>query len=784
MKNMRKGSAKKSPVKNNKKSKLRKAQSSEVIDPKLKINEPKQEKEISPQPEKVEQPKEEINSQSNQNQEIEIVDENEKKINEILKDSDKTSKYDFNLHKHLKENLKLKDKQCKDGLTKDTLYCLECKLSTCPKCPLFKIHNGHPLINKYPYYCMDKNIINENFTDIDTILEINPNFLDSNKVKEELKKHVIDNLEILQNKLNEVKQSKLKELDSLFEQTENCVEKLKAKIVKIKEDIKLFFEKQKKFFCIDVTESENINQDNPETKEVLQNLQVGSKSNAGLIAKNTDQFNSTFLITYDLLKNTKNINDQIKYFMNDIKVNREKYLTDFTNKKNVVYEDILKLLNFDGSFNYQFLDNEFYKIINEKIQKYSDEIENMKRKIMDKVNKKGNFEDVERENRIANSQISVEFDNILNNQLIDDDEAKTIISKSKKTNRKNTSGSKGPIYTTPKSGIKNTGTNVESTIKTISMPEKIYNNADEVRLDNPALQNFFAYEALNVVHDNFRNKKKKKNEEAEIDLIEEIDLAKPIPGKTEIQVYDRKTRNIVRKNVKFDKNKHKYLHFLTGCRSALVKDKLYILGGVDKENNTTNVAWVYYIKENDLKPIPDMIHAHAYHTAQYLEYYKSIIVVGGENCDSCELYDLKTGKWRELPDMKIPRAHCILYLDKISHKLYSFFGILGKIAEKNNNYSDVIECLQFRRLALGWQKIEYNNRSDISFRTGINQMLPLNPEMILVYGGSSMREFIKQAAVFILHKNEMAKIDNRMFNVIRKASKKSKKLSKILSTVE
>ena len=63
-------------------------------------------------------------------------------------------------------------------------------------------------------------------------------------------------------------------------------------------------------------------------------------------------------------------------------------------------------------------------------------------------------------------------------------------------------------------------------------------------------------------------------------------------------------------------------------------------------------------------------------------------------------------------------------------------------------------------------------------------MLPLNPEMILVYGGSSMREFIKKAAVFVLAKHEMVKIDNRMFNEIRQASKKSKKLSKILSTVE
>jgi hypothetical protein len=760
---------------------LKKAQSSDVIDPKLKITEPKQEKLSEPQPKKEEPPKEEINSQ---NPEIEIVDENQKKLDEIFKDSDKTSKYDFNLHKHLKENLKLKDKQCKDGLTKDTLYCLECKLSTCPKCPLFKVHNGHPLVNKYPYYCMDNNIINENFKEIDTIIEINPSFLDSNKVKEELKKLVIDNLEILQNKINEVKQTKLQELDSLFEQTENCAEKLKTKIVKIKKDIKLFLEKQKKFFCIDLTENVAINQNNPEAKEVIQNLQVGSKSNAELISANTDELNSTFLITYDLLKNAKNINEQIKYFMNDIKVNREKYITDFTSKKNVIYEDILKLLNFDGSFNYQFLDNEFYKIINEKIQKYNDRIENMKRKIMDKVNKKGNFEDLDRENKMANSKINLDFDNILNNQLIDEDEAKTIISKSKKTNKKSTSGSKGPIYPTPKSGIKNTGTNVESTIKTISIPEKIYNNADEVKLDNAALQNFFAYEALNVVNENFKLKKKNKNEEAEIDFIEEIELAKPIPGKAEIQVYDRKSRNIVRKNVKFEKNRHKYLNFLTGCRSVLVKDKLYILGGVDKENNTTNVAWVYYIKENDLKPMPDMIHNHAYHTAQFLEYYKSIIVIGGENCVSCELYDLKTGKWRELPDMKIPRANSIVYLDKITHKLYSFFGILGKIAEKNNNYSDVIECLQFRKLALGWQKLEYNNRTDISFRTGINQMLPLNPEMILVYGGSSMREFIKQSAVFILHKNEMAKIDNRMFNEIRKASKKSRRLSIILSTVE
>lgn len=82
---MRKGSAKKSPVKNKKKLTLKKAQSSEVIDPKLQIIETKQENLSQPQPEKVDPPKEEINSQNNQNQKIEIVDENQKKLKKYLK---------------------------------------------------------------------------------------------------------------------------------------------------------------------------------------------------------------------------------------------------------------------------------------------------------------------------------------------------------------------------------------------------------------------------------------------------------------------------------------------------------------------------------------------------------------------------------------------------------------------------------------------------------------------------------------------------------------------------
>ena len=708
-------------------------------------------------------------------------DDNQKKLEKIFQETDKINKYSFDLHKHLKENIKFKDKQCKDGLNNGTLYCLECKLSTCPKCPLFNFHKVHSLVKKYPYYLCENDLINENFYNVDTILGIYPGFLDSKKVKEELKQLVITNVDILQKKLNEVKTAKLKEIEEIFEKSENCVDILAKKIERLKKDLKAFIEKQKKFFCIDVTPSrdlEKIKQTNPQANELIANLQEGSKTSTGLITTNKDNLNATFLIIYDLLKHTKNINDQISYFINDIRLNREKFINDFTHQKEVIYEDMNKLQSyFGGTLNYQYLTSEFYSIIYNKISKYEDQIENMKRKIMEKVNKNGNFDDVEKDNKISGTHLNLKFENILNNQLIDKEGAKSILTKSKKTLKKN------QFYSGQKSTVKKaqgtlSGERIELT------PEKVYNHSNEVKLDKASLQDYFAYEALHVVDKNFRIKQKKKHDEVELDFDEDIDVAKPIPGRTEILVFDRKTMNMVRKTIKFDKAKHKYLNFLTGCRSILIKDKLYIFGGVDSDNNVTKVAWVYYIKENDLKPMPDMLKPHAYHVVQFLDYYKSIVVIGGENCPSCELYDMKTGLWQNLSDLRIPRANCILYLDKIAHRLFAFFGILGKISEKNNNFSDAVECLEFRKLALGWCKVDYNNRAEISFRTGINQILPLNPEMLLVYGGSSMREFIKKAAVFVLPKLEMVKIDNRMFNEIREVSKKSKRLSKILSTVD
>ena len=708
---------------------------------------------------------------------------------EKLKENYDPNLYGFNLYKHVKENLRNKDKLCKDKLTKESYYCIDCKISTCKKCSTFNIHKGHTLVPKYLYYNCDENIFNETFNCLDSLFKENPEILDNKKLKEELKKRVNDTLDNLISRLTEIKKQKLKELDKLFEYTDGCVEALKEKEKHIKKDMKNYLEKQKDFYFLQIEENQDENDSekkeiNDPDYDVLKNLKLGeNEGKAGMIQSNKDTYNSTFLISYDLFKNAKFINNEIKNLINDIQTNKDKYLSEYNINVNQINDDVDKLSQpFNGVFNYRFLTSEFYKMISDKLKKYNEKIDCMRKYIFDMVNQNGNFDQIDKDNRVSETQIKQRFDNILNYQLTDKDEALTVKTKNSKANKNlhRLSLYFNTALTLQKfrSSLKNqqgAGSNGQLA--------KIYERPEDIRLDKDVLQKYFAYETYNTVHNNFRYKKPKndieKIEEEEFD--EDTDIAKPLPGSNEMQLYDRKTTTLTKKVVKFDKNKHKYTYFLNGCRSVLVKDMLYILGGVDKEKNTTKMAYVYYLKTNELKVMPEMLKPHAYHSVGFLDYYKSIVVLGGENSVACELYDLNTGLWRALPDMNVPRAHCNLYLDKFAHAIYTFFGVVGDITEKHN-FTDVIEVLELKRLALGWSKIDYNNRAEMDFKSGHMKIFPISEEMILIYGAANMRDFVKKAAVYLMPKFEIAKIDNRIFNEIKEFSKNSTKLSKILST--
>ena len=196
---------------------------------------------------------------------------------------DEANNYEFNIYKHLKENIKNREQSCKDGISSESLNCLECKISVCPKCPTFNVHNGHDLVNKFPYYKCEQSFINESFKDIDSIFSLNPSYLNVNKMKGELKMHITNKITNLIEQLNKVRKVKLEEVDNVFTGTENCVEKIKENESKLKNNLNNFLEKEKNFFCIDLNEgvdSENIN---PEANEVLKNLEGGTASPLSMI---------------------------------------------------------------------------------------------------------------------------------------------------------------------------------------------------------------------------------------------------------------------------------------------------------------------------------------------------------------------------------------------------------------------------------------------------------------------------------------------------------------------
>ena len=719
-------------------------------------------------------------------------EEEETKVDPLVENYD-PNLYGFNLYKNIKENLSNKDRLCKDKLTKDSLYCLDCKISTCNKCPLFHVHNGHNLVPKYLYYDSDSPVFIDTFNEIENLLYTeNPVYLDNQMLKEELKKEVTDNINHLTKRLNEIKNKKLKELDKLFEETDDCMKTLKEREAKIKQEIKDYLEKekQKDFYFIKVQEQLE-NENNSPDYDVLTNLKKDENGDNGLIQINNDTFNTTFLLSYDLFKNTHFINGQIIKFINDIKENKERYLREFNEIIQLIREDIEKLNKpFNGKFNYGYLTTDFYKMVQDKINKYIEKIDAMKKYIYDMVNKDGNYDAIEKDVRVSETQIKQKLDNIINDQYNDKDDAT-----SKSGKGKNGQYHRLSMYMNENlsaSKLKNTlkrlssgssGSQDKKEKFRESKIQNIYNSQDDVRLDKDILQKYFAYETYNTIHNYFRYKKPKSDDDAIIEeLFDDItDVVKPLAGTNEIQLFDKENTILTRIKVDFDRKKHKYLTFLNGCRSVLKKDMLYIFGGVDQENKPTKIAYVYDIKANELRVMPEMLKPHAYHSVAYLDYYKSILVLGGENTGTCEVFDLNTGKWRELPDMNIPRAHCNIYLDRLTNVIYAFFGVVGNITEKHN-YTDVIECLELQRLALGWSVIDYENRAEMDFKSGYNKILPLTNEMILIYGATNMRDFIKKAAIYLVPRFEIVKIDKRIFRKIKENSIHSRILSKILSS--
>ena len=252
------------------------------------------------------------------------------------------------------------------------------------------------------------------------------------------------------------------------------------------------------------------------------------------------------------------------------------------------------------------------------------------------------------------------------------------------------------------------------------------------------------------------------------------EIAKPIIGSNQIQLFFQKNQKIIRKNTTLNKDEHGYSLFPEGCRHILIENNLYIIGGTNHIRQPINIVLCYNILFGTLKRLDDMVFPHSYHTVEYLENFDSIICIGGENSNQCEIMDLETKKWLKLPNLNNPRANANIYYNNLTSELFVLFGICGIMCEKVN-YSDSIEVLELKDIEKGWIRVDYYKTPGLNLKVNYCMTIPFTKEQLLIYGGSNMRSFTKNIyALFHMTKNECNKVDTQTMELIKLEEKKSR----------
>ena len=252
------------------------------------------------------------------------------------------------------------------------------------------------------------------------------------------------------------------------------------------------------------------------------------------------------------------------------------------------------------------------------------------------------------------------------------------------------------------------------------------------------------------------------------------EIAKPIIGSNQIQLFFQKSQKIIRKTTSLNKEEHGYSLFPEGCRHILIENNLYIIGGTNHVRQPINIVLCYNILFGTLKRLQDLVFPHSYHTVEYLENFDSIICIGGENSNQCEIMDLENKKWIKLPNLNNPRGNANIYYNNLTSELFVLFGICGIMCEKIN-YSDSIEVLELKDIDKGWIIVDYYKTPGLNLKLNYCMTIPFTKEQLLIYGGSNMRSFSKNIyALFHMIKNECNKVDTQTMELIKLEEKKSR----------
>ena len=249
------------------------------------------------------------------------------------------------------------------------------------------------------------------------------------------------------------------------------------------------------------------------------------------------------------------------------------------------------------------------------------------------------------------------------------------------------------------------------------------------------------------------------------------ELAKPIIGTNQIQLFVPSTKKIIKKTTPLNKENHGYSIFPDGCRHILIDNILYITGG---NNKCGFFVLSYDILSNKLTRLSNFISEHCFHTLEYIDNFDCIICIGGENSGICEIMDINTKKWKKLPSLNYPRANCNVYYNNINERIYVLFGMKGNLWEKNSKNIDKIEMLELNNINKGWTNVEYYKSCGIDLKFNFCKTIPFTKDKLIISGGNNIRNIENQNlyVIFDMNKNEIFRGDKQTMEMIKLEEKK------------
>ena len=744
-------------------------------------------------------------------------------INENEISQDKINKpkelKEFDALPHFKTNIINSDKNCKEEINEYSYYCFTCKHSVCGECGIYE-HKDHLLIQR-------ENCLNYDNTFFNEISKVIEDALFVNEKKNEIISIISESIKNLKNKLDEIKNKKIEEVNKLFTDINKNLIELKKNYLNVKSSIEKYYEDNSKFFNILGKNNPNYDLENTIFLMNFEIMNLCDNKNLEVLDNIIQMKNKINNYENTIKERKKELKNQLEHFLDidykfdkfddfywDVKLRTTKYTEHIKQFKNTIsdiikktgnYDTIIDLLDiFDSKnkkgkeviFNQEYFVNNENNVDNLKSKKIRGNSRN-KLKTSKSVNlfkNQGNNSSGSSKIYIMNNtfgNINTSFIHINPNNIILDNEVikrffaysilelyskyfdnnpnknlelmNNIFCDEKKKNKKR----KG------KNMIKsNTKNNIKSNNNNYLYPNELMNNID--KNDKNISSNMKEIQSMNKITVSYLN-----NYNTRYNLLKEY--AKPIIGTNYISLFDQNTQKIIKISVNLTIEEHDYTYFPNGCRHILVSNILYITGGITI-NKELNTVLSFNIITFELKKLNNLNNSHSYHSIEYLDNYDCLIIIGGEVNDNCELFDIYSKKWINIPKLNTPRANVNIFFDNMTSDLYALFGIEGFIRDKKN-YSDVIEVLELNDIKSGWIKVDYYKSADLNFKLNYCTVLPFSRDKLLIYGGNDSRFTKKLFALFNMSKNECVKVDTKTLELIKLEEKQMKMVDMALSKI-